>query len=192
MWEFEVRTIHTGLCSLPYVQRGALEEQEHQQGAVLGSLSPRAPPILPLQLTAQWAPLALCPPPGTYPAPPAWPGSPFTASSSLCCKLTAWLRGECSLSPTLGCPPCESCGPPSTSGAQIHLLPPKPENVGHPLFSQLPQLPQFWGYFPGERTAGGRPPVCQEKPRTVPGSRGWPAPVLRRHSRCSKKAFQKG
>lgn len=28
MREFEVKTIHTGLCSLPHVQRGALKERD--------------------------------------------------------------------------------------------------------------------------------------------------------------------
>lgn len=137
------------------------------------------------------APPALCPP-GTHRAPPAWSGSPFTTSSSQCWELVAQLKGECTLSPTLVWPTCESCGAPSTSGSQIYLLPQPTKEPG-----TLPLLAAtVLGTLSRGEDCRGRSPCARKSCRLCwdpgAGTQGiyWAQPLNYEGTRCSKKAHR--
>lgn len=177
---FDVRTVHTGLCSLPDGQQGALEERGLHRELSCGACHPAAPsPCV--------APPAPCPP-GTPRAPPAWSGSPFTTSSSRCWELAAQLKGEGTLPPTLAWPTCESCGAPSTSGSQVYLLPQPTEEPGT---SPLPAATVLGTLSRGEDSRG-RPSMCQEASQAVrdpgAGTQGTGlGPCIRRHTRAPER-----
>lgn len=150
----EVRTIHTGPWSGP--AGGAPGAR-----TPTGSQEPHSSaPSVPLRHHVALP--ALCPPPGAQPAP----SRPAQSLPLQPVPLSGWRKLHLS---RLGPPLVTPMGPCSTSGPQIHLLPPV-----WPAWGTLFLTPS-----PEERTAGG-PIMPAEKPHAVPG--------LKAHSRCSKKA----
>lgn len=117
--------------------------------------------------------------------------APHSQPASLSAGIfTAQLTGECSVSPTLGWPPCKPCGVPSTSGPQNHLLPQPTRDLGTDL--KAPPAATVWGILSrGEDSVGAGPQGTRKSPRLCwdPGTGTGPctlkaSQVLQKGSQC--------